>query len=103
MNYYSIEDMKKDAAKDCYVWVGQNATTGQPHPITGKMSMYGSLLKFKTRQQAREYADNYYNHCNPSEYAVAGTVNALRKYHQGMSWYNYLCYCLTLDCAECNR
>ena len=27
-------------------WVGQNATTGAPNPLTGRMSKYGTLHVF---------------------------------------------------------
>ena len=95
--YYTINQMKEQAAKRYYCFVGQNATTGKPHPATGNMSYYGGYIGFATKKAAKEYADNYYNCNNISEFAVAGTVNTLRKYSLGRSWYNYLTMLLLSD------
>lgn len=96
---YELETMKRKALQYHYVFVGQNATTGQPHPITGKLSNYGGFIAFKNKADAKRYANEFYSN-NPSEFAVAGTANTLRKYKQGVSWYNYLDMLLMLDCLS---
>lgn len=95
--HYTIDEMKKQAAKRHYCFVGQNASTGKPHPITGRMSFYGGYVEFPTKQAAKDFADNYYNCNNPNEFAVYGTVNTLRKYSLGRSWYDYLTMLLLAD------
>ena len=89
MNYYSVESMKQDANRYHYVFIGQNATTGQPHHMTGKMSYYGNIICFKYKEDAKRYVNEFRSN-NSSEFAIAGTVNTLRKYKQGQSWHNYL-------------
>lgn len=74
------------SSKSYLAWVGQNATTGQPHPITGNYSMYGWLHWFPTKKERDEFVDNFYNHNNPSEYAVAtNKKEAKAKYFAGMT------------------
>ena len=41
--------------KKYLVWVGQNATTGNPNPITGRMSTYGEVKIFRTAEDRNEY------------------------------------------------
>ena len=31
-------------------WVGQNATTGTPNPLTGRMNKYGTLHVFSSKK-----------------------------------------------------
>jgi hypothetical protein len=88
--------MKERASKYYYVFIGQNATTGQPHPITGRSNIYGSFIAFKHKADAKRYVNEFYSG-NYSEFAVAGTFNTLRKYKQGLSWYEYITYLLMLD------
>ena len=45
------------SSKSYLAWVGQNATTGQPHPITGNYSMYGYLHWFPTKKERDEYVE----------------------------------------------
>lgn len=40
------------SSKSYLAWVGQNATTGNPHPITGNYSMYGGLNWFPNQERA---------------------------------------------------
>lgn len=96
---YEIETMKTKASQYHYVFIGQNATTGQPHPITGRMSNYGGFIAFKNKADAVRYANEFYS-SNGLEFAVAGTVNTLRKYKRGMSWHDYLTMLLILDCLS---
>lgn len=66
---------------DYYVFDGQNATTGSPNRITGRMSNYGNTLKFKTKKEALEYVEDYRG------YAIcrAGTKKTMRTYDLGCS------------------
>lgn len=49
-------------------WVGQNATTGTPHKVTGNMSMYGKLVSFDKKTDRDVFVDGFYSN-NPSEFA----------------------------------
>lgn len=77
-------------SKSYLAWVGQNATTGQPHPITGNYSMYGGLEWFPTKKERDSFVENYYNHNNPSQYAVAtNKKEAKGKYFGGMMQWQF--------------
>lgn len=82
--------------KDYFVFDGQNASTGTPNKITGRMSFYGHYLKFKTKKEAAEYAEK-----NETGFAgdilVAGTRNTLRKYDFGSSVLDYNYYLDQMD------
>ena len=67
-----------------YAWAGQNATTGNANPRTGRLSMFGQLFKFKSRIERDKYVDEYYS-SNPSEYAVKVNKQSARQYRLGMS------------------
>ncbi len=71
--------------KNYYLFKGQNATTGKPNPTTGKMSYYGELLAFSTKQARDEYHENFYNHSNPSEFTKKCSRTTARGYFLGMS------------------
>ena len=82
-----------------YAWVGQNATTGTPHPQTGRMTMYGNYLKFSTRKARDKFVNEFYSN-NPSEFAVKCNVQSGRQYCLGWSietYYEELC---SLDCSD---
>jgi hypothetical protein len=93
---YNAETLKALASKYHYVFVGCNATTGKPHPITGRLSNYGSFIAFKSKADALRYVSEY--RCNGfGEFAKAGTVNTLRRYKQGLSLFQYYDSLLMLD------
>ncbi len=71
---------------DYFVFVGENATAGNPHPITGQMSKWGEMRKFRSKEAAVQYVEEYrgYGICK------AGTARTLRRYSLGMSVLNYL-------------
>lgn len=47
----------KNQNREIYVFVGQNASCGIPHPVTGRMSTYGTIYRINgTLKQAREWA-----------------------------------------------
>lgn len=74
--------------KDYYAWQGQNASTGSPHPITGRMSMYGQNLKFQTKEERDEYVEDFYDQ-NGNEFCVACSLRTLRGYNLGTSMFNF--------------
>jgi hypothetical protein len=67
-----------------YAWVGQNATTGTPNPVTGRMSMYGDNYVFDNKADRDEFVENYYDP-NGNKHAVACTYRELRSYNLGSS------------------
>lgn len=82
--------------KSFYVWIGQNATTGTPNRITGRMSMYGHFKKFKTAKARNEYIDQWRSN-NPSEYIVKCSLSSGRQYDLGCSYQSYEEYMNYLD------
>lgn len=94
-----IGELYNQASGYYYAWVGQNASTGTPHPLTGKMSMYGRYYSFYHRKNRDKFVQEFYSN-NPSEYAVKCNVQTGRKYSLGCSRRAYiedLLYCPTLD------
>ena len=83
-----------------YAWIGQNATTGTPNYITGRLSKYGNVLAFSSRLLRDNYVDNFYNQNNPSEYAVKVNKKSGRAYNLGMSVFNYEEYLRNLELDE---
>ena len=74
--------------KDYFVFDGQYASKGTANKITGRMSFYGSFLKFKTKKEAVEYVEKYETG-NAGDILIAGTRNTLRRYDLGSSWLDY--------------
>ena len=68
-------------------FVGQNATTGTPHPITGRMSMYGTLKAFSKRSDRDQFVEGFIT--NGYEFCASCNKFSARKYHMGMSMYVY--------------
>lgn len=68
-------------------WIGQNATSGSPNSVTGRMSMHGDLHAFSTKENRDEFCDTYNHLCN--RYPIAVSRNSARKYHLGMSVRDY--------------
>jgi len=83
-----------------YAWIGQNATTGTPNYITGRLSKHGNMLAFSSRLLRDNYVDNFYNQNNPSEYAVKVNKKSGRAYNFGMSVCNYEEYLKYLELDE---
>ena len=69
------------------LFVGQNASTGTPHPITGRMSFWGDYYKFSSKKDRKNYMDSL--RLYSPEFAVAGTRRTLRKYSLGCSLEQY--------------
>lgn len=93
----NTKQLKKELSIYHWVFVGQNAHTGKAHPLTGKMSYYGSFLCFRNYDDAKRYVQEFRSD-NYRSFAKFGTVNTLRKYAQGESWFNYLQNLSMLDC-----
>lgn len=83
-----LQDYIPHAPARFYAWVGQNASTGRPNPITGNYSMYGSVRAFKYRSDRDQYVADYYDP-NGNNFAVAGSFSSLRRFHLGMSVRDY--------------
>lgn len=92
--------MKKLTQK-FYAWIGQNASTGTPHPITGNMSMYGDDYVFSSKTDRDRFVEDY-TPDNPSEYCVACSKRELRAKNLGCSvadWEQNLEYRETVEAS----
>jgi len=49
--------MVKDVKRVFLAWVGDNATIGSPHPVTGCYSCNGDLLVFRSEKERKEACD----------------------------------------------
>ena len=78
---------------DYYVFDGENATTGEVNRNNGKMSNFGFVLKFRSKQDAV----NYVNHYRGFGLCVAGTRQKMRGYCLGMSVRNFEEHLLMID------
>lgn len=67
-----------------YAWVGQNASTGTPNPITGGMSMYGTNHVFVSKKERDEFVNGYRSD-NPSKQCIACSLRGLRRRNLGCS------------------
>lgn len=47
-----------------YAWVGSNATTGQPHRVTGRYNRWGELRAFSTKGERDKFCDTYHPRYN---------------------------------------
>lgn len=89
-----------DFAGQWFVFIGQNATTGTPNQLTGRMSTYGRYYgSFKTRKDAVEFAENH-DDGMAQTISVAGTARTLRRYSLGCPLFNYFQDLHTIDCLE---
>ena len=67
-----------------YVFNGQNASTGEPNKVTGRVSFYGTVLAFETKKEALKYVEDN-ERCEARYITVAGTKSDMRKYCLGSS------------------
>lgn len=73
-----------------FVFIGQNASTGEPHHLTGRMSFFGRYYGgFGSRQDAVAFAAAH-DDGSPQTISVAGTARSLRCYSLGCSVQSYL-------------
>ncbi len=83
----TVEEIGKEYFKSnrkFYAWAGQNASTGTPHPTTGRMSMYGNDYVFDNKEDRDLFVDEYRSD-NPSEYCIACSYKELRSRNLGCS------------------
>jgi len=66
-----------------YVFKGQKATIGAPHPQTGNRNIYGELIAFTTRAKRETYYDEYYR--RPSEFVQKCNKKTARQFFLGVS------------------
>jgi len=81
-----MERNYSDFSKDYFVFVGENASTGKPNPITGEMSFWGNMRKFHSKKSAKQYVEEY----RGTGICEMGTARTLRKYNRGCSVKAYL-------------
>jgi hypothetical protein len=74
----------KNKKQNFYAWVGQNASCGTPNLVTGRMSMYGTNYKFRTKGERDQFVDEHHDP-NGNNFAVACSVRDLRGYNLGQS------------------
>ena len=74
--------------KTKYVFVGQNASTGTPNKITGRVSKYGKFYKFENHKLAKKFVDELPFDYN-NQIIEIGTIRTLRKYDLGNTLYVY--------------
>ncbi len=73
----------KNQNREIYVFVGQNASTGTPHPVTGHYSFYGRIYRINgTLKQAREWVE-YKDHYNTQGICVVGGRRRMRGFCLG--------------------
>ena len=70
--------------KNYYVFVGQNATTGEPNPRTGRMSNWGNVYIFDGKAEAIQYAKESETG-NIQDVIIAGTKKKMREFCRGIS------------------
>ena len=70
--------------KNYYVFDGQNASTGEPNKVTGRMSFYGTVYSFESKKEALEYVADK-DQDSAHQIIVAGTKSAMRGYCLGCS------------------
>ena len=74
--------------KKYYVFKGQNASTGKPNPITGRMNFYGDVLVFENKGIALAFVEDFETPM-ANDICEAGTKRTMRKYCLGMSVVNF--------------
>lgn len=65
-------------------WVGQNATWGTPHPVTGRYSMFGDLHAFETKKERDQFCDEW-NHRHNTYPVPTNRKEAKARYFAGVS------------------
>ena len=68
---------------------GQNASTGEPHPKTGRMSTFGVFHSFAVRHHAERYIEEN-EVLGMNQILTLCTVLSGRKYRLGRSVAHYL-------------
>jgi hypothetical protein len=82
--------------KTYYLFVGQNATTGQPNKITGYYSFYGRIYAFSSKSER----DTVYSHLDgrsAQDKIVKGGRTKMRSLCLGLSMLDFNSYLDSLD------
>jgi len=79
--------------KDYFVFDGQNASTGEPNRVTGRMSFYGEVLKFHSKKEAKQFEEE----SRSTNLCIAGTKSKMRGYCLGMSVSQFEEYLYQID------
>ena len=66
---------------DYFAFVGEHATTGEPHRLTGLKSTFGQTFRFKTKKAAEAYLEDV----SHSPIMEVGKVRTIRRFHWGLS------------------
>ena len=89
--YYNPTEAKQpnreNIMKNFYIFMGQNATCGTPHPVTGNLNMHGDLIAFSTKEKRDHFFDEY----NPNRAGIELTKctdKTCRKFFRGMTVYH---------------
>ena len=75
-----------------YIFKGQSATCGTPHPSTGRCNTYGDLIAFTSKDKRDHFFDEYYDHNNPSTLLTKCGKSTYRQFFLGMSVYQMQVY-----------
>jgi hypothetical protein len=78
------------------LFVGENASYGNPNSITGRYSFYGRILKFRSKEERNLYIEEKTGYTS-REIVKKGNRKTLRKYDLGSTLQNYNDY---LDYTE---
>jgi len=92
-----MDTLGKEVSKNFYAYVGQNATIGTPHPVTGRLSMYGDIIAFSTIEKRDQFVAEY---SDTNKYAEKCNRKTAREYCQGMTVANFKEW--VLDNADSN-
>ncbi len=66
-----------------YINIGQNMSVGTPNAMTGRMSMYGDLIAFRSKKERDVFFDNKI--LEPSETMEKCSKTSARKFNMGMT------------------
>lgn len=66
---------------DYFVFIGEHATTGEPHRLTGFRSTFGQTFRFRTKKAAQAYLEDASYH----PIMAIGKIKQIRRFHWGLS------------------
>lgn len=65
-----------------YVFRNHKASCGEPNKITGRMSIYGEIVKFRNKRERDDYFKDYRYSTHPAKKC---SKRQLRGFHEGMT------------------
>jgi len=71
------------------LFVGQNATTGSPNTKTGRLSIFGDILRFDSDKTRQHYLDTHLFGVN-ERLIILGGKNIMRHYCLGMDMHSFV-------------